>query len=68
MTWITISIPTYHYGNFGSKIGENSMTDADSFECCQQNFSDNDDATQLPGTPYNLPPYNGADFKSQPIL
>ena len=42
------------------------MTDADSFECSQQNLSD--DATQLPGTPYNLPPYNGADFKSQPIL
>ena len=41
------------------------MTDADSFECSQQNLSDDDDATQLPG---NLPPYNGADFESQPIL
>ena len=59
---------TYHYGRSGSKIGENSMTDADSFECSQQNLSDDDDATQLPGTPYNLPPYNGADFESQPIL
>ena len=37
---------TYHYGRSGSKIGEHSMTDADSFECSQQNLSDDDDATQ----------------------
>lgn len=26
------------------------------------------DATQIPGPPYNLPAYPGADFESQPIL
>ena len=59
---------TYHYGRSGSKVGENSTTEADSFEYSQQNFSEDDDATQLPGPAYDLPAYNGADFESQPIL
>ena len=50
--------------DLGLRQEENSMTDADSFEYSQQNFSDDDDATQLLGTPYDLPPYNGADFES----
>ena len=47
---------TYHYGRSGSKDGENSQSEADGFEYSQQNFSDvDDDATQLPGPPHNLP-------------
>ena len=61
---------TYHGGHYlrsGSK--DNSQTDADAFEYSQRNFSDDDDdATQLPDRPYNLPSYNGAEFESQPIL
>ena len=58
---------TYHYGRpeSGSKDGENSEDDLEYSQ--QQHFSD-DDATQLPGPPYNLPAYHGADFESQPIL
>ena len=60
---------TYHYGRpeSGSKGGENSEDNLEYSQ--QQHFSDDDDdATQLPDHPYNLPAYHGADFESQPIL
>ena len=59
---------TYYYGRpeSGFKDGENSEDDLDYNQW--QHFSDDDDATQLPNPPYNLPAYHGADFESQPIL